>query len=218
MCGRYAQGRAIPELLSRYTALGAELIAAEQSLAPCFNIAPSMRPAVVFNEAGSTLLGAMQWGFVPQWAKSLDALKSKPINARSETADTSGMFRDSFRSRRCLVPATAFYEWQGSKPPKQPWRIQPMDQELASFAGLWSRWKDAGGVELYTFAILTTEANDVVRPIHDRMPCILHPGKKRSGWTRPRSPSAARPCCAPTRHPTPTPSACPRPSTSRVLR
>lgn len=174
MCGRYAQGRAIPELLSRYTALGAELISSEQSLAPCLNIAPSMRPAVVFKEAGKTLLGALQWGFVPQWAKSLDTLKSKPINARSETADTSGMFRDSFRSRRCLVPATAFYEWQGSKPPKQPWRIHPTDQDVASFAGLWSRWRVAGGVELCTFAILTTEANDVVRPVHDRMPCILH--------------------------------------------
>jgi len=176
MCGRYAQGKAVPELLSRYIHLGALSIASQQGLLPAFNIAPSLLAAVVFQDAGATQIGPMRWGLVPRWAKSLDALKSKPINARSETADTGPMFRDAFRSGRCLVPATGFFEWQGAKSPKQPWFIHARDQETLSFAGLWSRWKESGGdTELLTFAILTTDANESVKPIHDRMPCILRP-------------------------------------------
>ncbi len=174
MCGRYAQGRAIPELLARYARLGVSLVASEQALHAGFNIAPGSSAAVVFLEGGNGFLGPMRWGLVPHWTKSIEALKSKPINARSETASSGAMFRDAFRSRRCLVPASGFFEWQGAKPPKQPWFIHVRDRETLSFAGLWSRWKDAAnGTELSTFAILTTEANATVKPIHDRMPCIL---------------------------------------------
>lgn len=183
MCGRYAQGRAIPELLARYAQLGLDSIAAEQGF-QCFNIAPSMLATVIFRDGANIRVGPMRWGFVPHWAKSLAELKQKPINARSETADTGPMFRDAFKSARCLVPATGFFEWQGSRPPKQPFYIRPVDQEIYSFAGLWSRWRDPGGVELATFCILTTEANAVVKPIHDRMPCILRP-EEETDWLSP---------------------------------
>lgn len=176
MCGRYALGKAIPEVISRYIHLGTLSIASEQTLLPSFNIAPSTQAAVIFQDGGEAHIGPMRWGLVPRWAKTLDALKSKPINARSETADTGAMFRDAFRSARCLVPATGFFEWQGSKPPKQPWFIHVQHQEILSFAGLWSRWKESDSeTELLTFTILTTEANETVKPIHDRMPCILRP-------------------------------------------
>jgi putative SOS response-associated peptidase YedK len=182
MCGRYTQGKAIPELVSRYAQLGAQSIAAQQVLHPAFNIAPSSFAAVLRMEHGHPSIDAARWGLVPSWTRSLDALKSKPFNARSETADSGPMFRDAFQRGRCIVPATGFFEWQGAKSPKQPWYIHTKDQEIASFAGLWSRWVDPGsGTAMDTFAILTTDANDVVKPIHDRMPCILRPGEE-AAW------------------------------------
>ena len=181
MCGRYAQGRAIPELLSRYAHLGAAIIASEQVLHPAFNITPGAYATAVLREGDAVELAPVRWGLVPRWTKSLEALKAKPINARSETASSSPMFRDAFRSGRCLVPGSGFYEWQGSKPPKQPWFIHAADQEILSFAGLWSQWKQPDGAELRTFAILTTDANATVQPIHNRMPCILHPDEE-AAW------------------------------------
>jgi putative SOS response-associated peptidase YedK len=157
------------------------LIAAEQSLFPAYNITPGAYATVVLRDADAVGLAPVRWGLVPRWTKSLEALKAKPINARSETADSSPMFRDAFRSGRCLVPAIGFYEWQGAKPPKQPWFIHADDQEVLSFAGLWSQWKQPDGVALRTFAILTTDANEIVAPIHNRMPCILHP-EEEAEW------------------------------------
>ncbi|MFM1919111.1 MAG: hypothetical protein RLZZ303_745 [Candidatus Hydrogenedentota bacterium] len=152
-------------------------IASEQLPAPSFNVAPGVFAPVIRHEAGGYTIEPMIWGLVPRWAKSLDSLKSRPINARSETADTGAMFRDAFRTGRCIVPAIGFYEWQGARPPKQPWFISARDQDILAFAGLCAHWRDPGsGEERDTFAILTTEANEAVHPIHDRMPCILHPG------------------------------------------
>lgn len=183
MCGRYAQGRAIPNLLARYAHLAAEVIAEQQGFLT-YNAAPGSLRAVVYAENGHTWLGPMRWGLVPRWAKSLSALKQKPINARSETADAGAFFRDAFRTGRCLVPATGFYEWQGARPPKRAFYIHATDQDICSFAGLWSRWNGPGGEDLLTFAILTTAANAVVLPVHDRMPCILRPGDE-AAWLDP---------------------------------
>jgi len=193
MCGRYAQGRAIPELVARYARLGAILLAEEQGLHAAFNLAPSKRAAVLHAAVDGLRLEAMQWGLVPRWAKSLDALKSKPINARSETAATGAMFRDAFRTGRCIVPATGFYEWQGSKPPKQPWFIHARDEDILSFAGLCAHWKDpASGATLHTFTILTTEANETVKPIHDRMPCILRRDEEEAWLSTTTTPEACQ--------------------------
>lgn len=181
MCGRYTQGRAIPNLIERYAALGVERLSEEQGFAPRFNIAPGQLAGVIFEQGGQRLGGAMRWGLVPHWAKSLEALKHKPINAQSETADTGPFFRDAFKGRRCLVPATGFYEWKGARPPKQPFFIHPSDQEIFSFAGLWSSWKGPDGAVLETFTILTTAANAFMKEIHHRMPCILQP-EDEDGW------------------------------------
>ncbi len=180
MCGRYTQGKAIPNLIERYAALGLERVAEEQGLLPRFNIAPGQLAGVIHVRAGERVLGPMRWGLVPHWAKSLEGLKHRPINAQSEKADTGPFFRESFRSGRCLVPATGFYEWKGAKPPKQPFYIRVADQEVFSFAGLWATWQGPGGEVLETFAVLTTAANSFMQEIHHRMPCILTPAEEEA--------------------------------------
>lgn len=98
------------------------------------------------------------------------------INARAETLATSGAFRDAFRRRRCVLPNSGFYEWQGDRSPKQLWLIEPADGELMSFAGLWEAWENPATGEIETrCAIITVDANELMLPIHRRMPAILDP-------------------------------------------
>ena len=119
-------------------------------------------------------LSLMRWGLIPSWAKDLSTL-AMMINARSETAATKPAFRDPFTSRRCLVPADGFYEWQRTGKPKQPYRFEVNDGELFAFAGLWDRWKDPSGQWIKSCSILTTTPNAVTSSVHDRMPVILDP-------------------------------------------
>lgn len=174
---------------------GADPTRVAEDYVPRYNIAPSPGLLVVTNDAPETM-DVFDWGFVPEWADDPDDVPT-PINARSETASEKPMFRDAFEHRRCLVLADGFYEWQGARGSKQPYRICRRDREPFAFAGLWSHWtprEDAaadggrttdsadedvavdGGVgERWTTTILTTDANDVVEPIHSRMPVILEP-------------------------------------------
>jgi len=118
------------------------------------------------------VLGLVRWGLVPSWTR--DTPKVRPINARSETAPTSGMFRQALARRRCLVPADGFFEWQVvSSKVKQPYFFTT-NTGLFAFAGIWERWTQPGTeTPVDTCAILTTDANDVVKPVHARMPVIL---------------------------------------------
>jgi putative SOS response-associated peptidase YedK len=116
----------------------------------------------------------MRWGLIPSWAKDPFAAASM-INARSETASTKPAFRDALKSRRCLIPADGFYEWARTGKAKQPYCFEVNEGELFAFAGLWDRWKDAGGKSVETCSILTTTPNAVTSPVHDRMPVILDP-------------------------------------------
>ena len=114
-------------------------------------------------------------GLQPFWAKDAKAVK-RFINARAETLAEKPSFRNLLQSRRCLVPADGFFEWQKSEHGKVPHRIMLKSEDLFSFAGLWDEWLDKGtGEILHTYTIITTEANDLVKPIHDRMPVILSP-------------------------------------------
>jgi putative SOS response-associated peptidase YedK len=185
MCGRFAL-HARPEVVALQFALGAV-----PPLAPRYNIAPASEILVV-REGGAA---ALRWGLVPRWAKD-PAAGARMINARAETVAGKPSFREAYRRRRCLVPASGFYEWRRSGPAKQPFYVRPAAGELFAFAGLWERWEGPDG-PLETCAVITTQANEVMAPIHDRMPVIIPPGD-HSRWLdcAPRNDVGAllRPC------------------------
>ncbi len=170
MCGRYTQTESLKKLLDRF---GFRSIA--DDMAPRYNIAPSQKaPVVVLAEAGRVLKN-MTWGLIPFWVKELAAAKNKIINARSETLDQKPTFRKAYQSRRCLVLADGFYEWQplqGQKS-KQPMRITLKDEAPFAFAGLYEVFQAGTPEELHSFTIVTTEANRKLNAIHNRMPVIL---------------------------------------------
>lgn len=138
-----------------------------------FNVAPSQTmPVVVQHE--HTEMVMMEWGLVPHWAK--DPKRShRPINARAETLAEKPMFRGLLKHNRCLIPASGFYEWRQDGSRKQPYYLHLKDVPLFAFAGLYEIWHDAGGAAFPTYTIITTEANELVNPIHNRMPVILKP-------------------------------------------
>lgn len=116
----------------------------------------------------------MNWGLIPYWEKDAKGGR-RPINAMSEKA-TSGMWRDAFKRRRCLIPVNGFYEWKKVEAGKQPYSIDRADGEIMMLAGVWDRWKSPDGDELTTFAIMTCEPNDVMANIHNRMPVVIARG------------------------------------------
>lgn len=127
----------------------------------------------------------MRWGLVPSWAQD-PAIGNQMINARCETLDQKPSFKQLLGSRRCLVPADGFFEWARAGKGKIPMRVRMKDQRPFTIAGLWDIWRDPDGEELYTFTIITTDANKLLRPIHDRMPLILDPLVARQ-WLDPTS-------------------------------
>src|SRR5690606_738067 len=140
---------------------------------PRYNIAPTQPVTVVLNGQGRRA-AMFRWGLIPSWAKD-PSIGRKLINARAETVAIKPAFRQSLRRRRCLVPADGFYEWQAVNGRKQPMRIVLSSGGLFAFAGLWDRWQSPDGQEVYSCVIITTDANERMRPIHDRMPVILSP-------------------------------------------
>jgi len=143
---------------------------------PCrsrFNVAPTqVMPVVVHNDHNE--LVPMEWGLIPHWAAEPTQYR-RPINARAETLPDRPMFRGLLRHHRCLVPASGFYEWKRDGLRKTPYYLRLRDAPLFAFAGLYDRWTDPAGGTHLTYTIITTTANDLVRPIHDRMPAILAP-------------------------------------------
>jgi putative SOS response-associated peptidase YedK len=141
-----------------------------------FNIAPSqMIPVVRLNKSDERVISWIEWGLVPHWTK--EKPKMRPINAKAETVSTSGMFKQAFSRRRCLVPADGFYEWRKIDPKtKQPMFMHFPHDRVFAFAGLWERWKPDEGTEpVDTCTIITTTPNTLMSSIHDRMPVILRP-------------------------------------------
>ena len=166
MCGRYGFEAGQRELLSRF-----QLGQVADQLTMSFNVTPGMTMPVVVKQSPNRL-ELMEWGFLPRWAKDPRATR-RPINARAETVATSPMFRQAFRSQRCLVPASGFYEWQQRPGGKQPYWIQLKGGDLFVFAGLWESWSDRDGHETHTYTIITREPNALMAPIHNRMPVFL---------------------------------------------
>jgi putative SOS response-associated peptidase YedK len=164
MCGRYTLTKSIKIIESHFKPVRMSL-----KYFPSFNIAPSQISAVVTESSDRLQLTEMQWGLIPSWSKDAQ-MGSKLINARSETLHEKPSFKESFKNKRCLIPADGFIEWKG----KHPYYIRPKTQGLLAFAGIWSTW-DSGDYPLNTYTIITTEANKTLSPLHSRMPFILHP-------------------------------------------
>ncbi len=168
MCGRFAledDGSAVAQQF--------DLVEVPE-LAPRYNIAPTQPVAAVgLKPSGERGLTHFHWGLIPSWSKDTK-MASRMINARSETAAEKPAFRAAYKRRRCLIPMSGFYEWQkleGGQ--KQPLYIHPQDEALFAAAGLWERWESADGSEILSCTILTTAANELMEPIHDRMPVFV---------------------------------------------
>lgn len=167
MCGRFSLSVPISDLAELF---GFNI---DDLLAPRFNIAPTQPVAVVRNnEAGRREFTLLHWGLIPSWSKD-PGISAKLTNARSETVTEKPSFRHAFRRRRCLLPTSGFYEWQRKEKKKVPYYIRMKDGRPFAMGGLWERWQSPEGSELESCAILTTGPNDLMRPIHDRMPVIL---------------------------------------------
>lgn len=166
MCARFTLAVSGAELAERFNLLDIP------SIVPRYNIAPSQSVPVIGAKAGGQGrgLGMFKWGFVPHWTQ--DDSGPKPVNAKAETVASSVMFGDSFRKRRCLVPADGFYEWRTVAKKKLPIRFRLKDHSLFAFAGLWDVWKGPKGA-VFTCTILTTTPNELTATVHDRMPVIL---------------------------------------------
>jgi putative SOS response-associated peptidase YedK len=152
---------------------------------PRYNIAPTQSVAAVRVKANSQTreLVLLRWGLIPFWAKD-PQIGARMINARSKTAAEKPAFRVAFRQRRCLVVADGFYEWQKQNGGKQPFYIHLRDRQPFAFAGLWEFWKGPDDTAVESCTLLTTTPNDLLRPVHNRMPVILHP-KDYERWLDP---------------------------------
>jgi putative SOS response-associated peptidase YedK len=170
MCGRYRLSRR-KQLIQQYFDTAEEV-----DWEPRYNIAPSQQVGIVRQDRTKPErhLSLARWGLIPFWAKDPN-IGFKTINARSETAPSKPAFREAFRTRRCLVPADGFYEWQRSGKAKQPFHFGMGDDSLFAFAGLWDRWKDPTGQVVESCSILTTTPNALLADVHNRMPAILSP-------------------------------------------
>jgi putative SOS response-associated peptidase YedK len=170
MCGRFALYSDPFILAKRFEA---DVL---PELRPRYNVAPTQSIPIVREESGKERFALARWGLIPHWAKDMDT-GYHTINARAETVASKPAFRNAFRYRRCLIPADGFYEWAvipGTKT-KQPWFIVLRDRELMAFAGIWEKWRGPEGDDVESCSIIVTDANELMKPIHDRMPVILAP-------------------------------------------
>jgi putative SOS response-associated peptidase YedK len=165
MCGRFTF-QPSEELYERF-----HIINRLDSLVPRYNIAPGqMVPVIIAHSPRQVVL--MRWGLIPHWAKDAKTAY-KMINARVETLTQRSAFRGLLSHHRCLVPACGYYEWQGEGRDKTPYYIHPQDDQYLAFAGLYDVWQRPDGEDLYTFTIITTDADEYMAKLHNRMPVVL---------------------------------------------
>ncbi|HYE74962.1 MAG TPA: SOS response-associated peptidase, partial [Blastocatellia bacterium] len=179
MCGRFTLHHTEDEIIERFA-----IAEVETDIGPRYNIAPSQNIAAIIEHEHCTLK-AFKWGLVPSWAKD-PTIGHRMINARAETLAEKPSYKQALAKRRCLIPADGFYEWKKAKGGNQPYHIRRRDGELFAFAGLWETWKDENGEKLETCTIITTEPNELMSTIHDRMPVILKPEHEEL-WLDPKA-------------------------------
>ncbi|MET0027485.1 MAG: SOS response-associated peptidase [Candidatus Thiodiazotropha sp.] len=168
MCGRFYLDAKTDELLAFFG------LSSIPHLPTRYNIAPSQSILAITNSTEGLHAGVYRWGLLPFWAKQ-DKSTFHTINARIETVESKPAFRTPFRSRRCLIPASGYYEWQKQPSAKQPYCIRPDNGPLMAFAGLYDRWTDPQGGSVDSCTIIVADASTSLRPIHERMPVILQP-------------------------------------------
>ncbi|ERJ12115.1 SOS response-associated peptidase [Haloplasma contractile] len=173
MCGRYTLDISEDKLttyLKTYYEIEQEID--HRFNLPRYNIAPGQRIITILKDGDKFRSGPLKWGFVPFWAKD-EKIGYKMINAKSETLASKPSFKHAFKNKRCIILADSFYEWKKDKNGKTPMRISLKNRKLFSFAGLWSSYQKEDGTNLYTCTIITTEPNEFMESIHNRMPVIL---------------------------------------------
>jgi putative SOS response-associated peptidase YedK len=184
MCGRFTQERATSEL--------AEIFGAEDRVdlpGGRFNVAPTDPAAVVVQREDHRAITAYRWGLIPHWSETAKT-GNRMFNARAESIDRNPAFRYAFGKRRCLVPVDAFYEWRRDGEARLPYAVVRADRKPMALAGLWAGWKDPGTEEIIrSFTIVTTGPNDLMRPIHNRMPVVV----PESAWDRWLDPTLTKP-------------------------
>jgi len=193
MCGRFVLTTPAQALAAHFQASSSENLLA----LPRYNIAPSQDVVAVRIEHGRRRLVMLRWGLVPAWARDA-SIGNRMINARAETAAEKPSFRHALAQRRCIVPASGFYEWKPQGRRKQPWYFRAVrhqarsapDDALLAMAGLWERWIAPDGQALESCAVLVTAANALVAPVHDRMPVLLAP-QDYQRWLDPQLEAAA---------------------------
>lgn len=167
MCGRFDLH--IPrELLEKI--FGTPLL---HNIQPHYNIVPSQQVTVIRTSPdGIRSIDSMRWGLIPSWAKD-PSIGSRMVNARSETVDVKPAFRNPLKHRRCIIPANGFYEWEEVNGKKKPLYVKMKDDTPMLLAGLWDHWKTPEGNIIESCTILTTPSNELIKPLHDRMPLVL---------------------------------------------
>jgi putative SOS response-associated peptidase YedK len=170
MCGRYSL-IFIDDLGNRFRVFNPMIGSRSR-----FNIAPGSEMPVIVQEEKNELV-MMKWGLVPHWIQDINTAK-RPINARAETLSEKPSFKELLIDRRCLVPASGFFEWKKESNKRIPFYLHLPKNPLFAFAGLYDRWTDPEGNILFTYTIITTEPNDLIAKIHNRMPSILFPGNE----------------------------------------
>ncbi len=178
MCGRYTLTTNKVKIAEEFHLHDVQL----RELPPQYNIAPS-QPVPVLIEKPELQLQLFRWGLIPSWTKD-PSIGNRMINARSETLSAKASFSKPLRDQRCLILADGFYEWKVEGRQKTPYYIRLKSKHPFGFAGLWSKWMAPNGNEIYSCAIITGEPNELLKPIHNRMPVILSK-EKRERWLNP---------------------------------
>lgn len=169
MCGRYTLIEGDEELEAWFDAVMEQ----GEEHGPNYNVAPTHNmPVVGQNKEGKRTIQKFRWGLLPFWAKEKKVGYSM-INARAESVDSKKSFKRSFERYRCLIPASGFYEWKGEKGNKTPYYIHPTHEPMFAFAGLYNVWESPEGEKIPTYSIITTDANEKMKDLHDRMPVML---------------------------------------------
>jgi putative SOS response-associated peptidase YedK len=177
MCGRFTLYLTHAEIIALFELIGAEIFSDR------YNIAPTQEVIVItLDQDSSEKQGRlMKWGLIPSWSKD-SKLAASMINARGETVAEKPAFRAAFKRRRCIIPASGFYEWKKlDTKTKQPYYITPVDDQIFRFAGLWEIWQSPTGEQVHSCTIITTAANSLMLEYHDRMPVIL-PDAQVDAW------------------------------------